>query len=170
MASHCIRADAGLQTRVKVSAASSAGRTRTLSGGSIRRSHFLSLILLNQSIASLRHTGARRFIRRSSVKIGVAKSNVSLALLKESRGIGYSSTVCSDPSHFGSSLRCYATRKDVEYGDCAKDGSAAQAGVMTDWVFPVTVHTQPSHHSNYPCALLRRSCISLPGLKCGMFF
>jgi hypothetical protein len=53
-----------------------------LSGGSIRRTHFLSLILLNQSIASLRHAGARRFIRRSSVKIGVAKGDISLALLK----------------------------------------------------------------------------------------
>ena len=33
---------------------------------------------------------------------------------------------------------------------------------MTDWVFPATVHAQPSailpvlHQSNYPCALLRR--------------
>jgi hypothetical protein len=40
------------------------------------------LILLNQSVASLAHAGARRFIRRSSVKIGVAKGDVSLALLK----------------------------------------------------------------------------------------
>ena len=55
---------------------------------------------------------------------------------------------------------------------------------MPDWVFPAMEHIQPSpfsrlrrsyfqldsgflHHSNYPCALLRRSCISLPGLKCG---
>ncbi len=53
-----------------------------LSGGCIRRTYFLSLIFLNQSIASLGHAGARRFIRRSGVKIGVAKGNVSLALLK----------------------------------------------------------------------------------------
>jgi hypothetical protein len=53
-----------------------------LSGGCIRRTHFLSLIFLNQSIASLSHAGARCFIRRSSVKIGVAKGYVSLALLK----------------------------------------------------------------------------------------
>jgi hypothetical protein len=53
-----------------------------LSGGSIRRTHFLSLIFLNQSIASLGHAGARRFIRRSSVKVGAAKGYVSLALLK----------------------------------------------------------------------------------------
>ena len=33
-------------------------------------------------MASLGHAGARRFIRRSGVKIGVAKGNVSLALLK----------------------------------------------------------------------------------------
>jgi hypothetical protein len=42
----------------------------------------LSLIFLNQSIASLGHAGARCFIRRSSVKIGVAKGYVSLTLLK----------------------------------------------------------------------------------------
>jgi hypothetical protein len=53
-----------------------------LSGGSIRRTHVFRLILLNQSVASLRHAGARRFIRRSSVKIGMAKGDVSLALLK----------------------------------------------------------------------------------------
>ena len=53
-----------------------------LSGGCVRRTHFLSLIFLNQSIASLSHAGARCFIRRSSVKIGVAKGYVSLALLK----------------------------------------------------------------------------------------
>ena len=53
-----------------------------LSGGCIRRTHFLSLIFLNHSIASLGHAGARCFIRRSSVKIGVAKGYVSLALLK----------------------------------------------------------------------------------------
>jgi hypothetical protein len=51
-------------------------------GGCIRRTHFLSLIFLNQSITSLGHAGARCFIRRSSVKIGVAKGYVSLALLK----------------------------------------------------------------------------------------
>jgi hypothetical protein len=61
-----------------------------LSGGSIRGTYFLGLILLDQSIASLGHAGARSFIRRSSVKIGVAKSDVSLPLLKESRVIGYS--------------------------------------------------------------------------------
>ena len=53
-----------------------------LSGGSICGTYFLSLIFLNQSIASLGHAGARRFIRRYSVKIGVAKGYVSLALLK----------------------------------------------------------------------------------------
>ena len=53
-----------------------------LSGGRIGRTHFLSLIFLNQSIASLGHAGARCFIRRSSVKIGVAKGYVRLALLK----------------------------------------------------------------------------------------
>jgi hypothetical protein len=53
-----------------------------LSGGSIRRAHVFRLILLNQGVASLTHAGARRFIRRSSVKIGVAKGDVSLALLK----------------------------------------------------------------------------------------
>jgi hypothetical protein len=53
-----------------------------LSRCGIRRTHFLSLIFLNQSIASLGHAGARCFIRRSSVKIGVAKGYVSLALLK----------------------------------------------------------------------------------------
>jgi hypothetical protein len=53
-----------------------------LSGGSICGAQFLSLIFLNQSIASLGHAGARCFIRRSSVKIGVAKGYVSLALLK----------------------------------------------------------------------------------------
>jgi hypothetical protein len=69
-------------------AASSAGRTRPLSGGSIRGTHVFRLILLNQGIASLPHASARRLIRRSSVKIGVAKSDVSLPLLKESRVIG----------------------------------------------------------------------------------
>jgi hypothetical protein len=53
-----------------------------LSGGCIRGAHFLSLILLNQSVTSLAHASARCFIRRSSVKIGVAKGYVSLALLK----------------------------------------------------------------------------------------
>jgi hypothetical protein len=53
-----------------------------LSGGSVRGTYLLSLIFLNQSIVSLGHAGARCFIRRSSVKIGVAKGYVSLALLK----------------------------------------------------------------------------------------
>jgi hypothetical protein len=85
-----------------------------LSRCGIRRTHFLSLIFLNESIASLGHAGARSFIRRSSVKIGVAKGYVSLALLKQRRVIGYFSTVCSDPSHLGSNCLCYATRKHVE--------------------------------------------------------
>ena len=71
-----------------------------------RPPHFLRLILLNQSIASLGHAGARGFICRSSVKIGVAERDVGLSLLNESRDIRYSSTVCSDPSHFGRSGDC----------------------------------------------------------------
>jgi hypothetical protein len=53
-----------------------------LSGGSIRRTHVFRLILLNQSVASLAHAGACRFIRRSGVKISMAKGDVGLALLK----------------------------------------------------------------------------------------
>jgi hypothetical protein len=96
-----------------------------LSGGSIRCAHFLSLILLNQSVASLGHADARCFIRRSSMKIGVAKCHIGLALLKQRRVIRYSSTVCSDPGHFRSRLGCYATRKHVEHGDGAKNRSVA---------------------------------------------
>jgi hypothetical protein len=99
----------------------------SLSGGSIRGTHFLGLILLNQSIASLGHAGALRFIRRSGVKIGVAKGDVGLSLLNESRNVRYSSTICSDPGHFGGSsvIRCYATRKHVEQGDRAEDRGVA---------------------------------------------
>jgi hypothetical protein len=61
---------------------SSVGCSRPLSGGGIRCAHFLCLILLNQSVASLGHAGARRFIRRSSIKVSVAKCHVTLALLK----------------------------------------------------------------------------------------
>ena len=105
---------------------------RPLSGGSIRCTHFLCLILLNQSVASLGHAGARCFIRRSSIKTGVAKCHVSLALLQQRWVIRYSSTVCSDPGHFRSRLRCYATGKHIENGDRAKDNSVAQCGAMLD--------------------------------------
>jgi len=53
-----------------------------LSGSGIRRTYFLGLIFPNQRVGSLSHTGARRFIRRSSVKVGVAKGYVGLALLE----------------------------------------------------------------------------------------
>jgi hypothetical protein len=103
-----------------------------LSGGSIRCTHFFSLILLNQSVAALAHAGTRRFIRRSSIKVSVAKCNVSLALLKQRRVIRYSSTVCSDPGHFRSRLRCYATHKHIENGDRAEDNSIVWCGAMPD--------------------------------------
>jgi hypothetical protein len=53
-----------------------------LSRSGIRRTHFLSLIFLNQRVASLSHARACGFIRRSSVEVGVAQGYVSLALLK----------------------------------------------------------------------------------------
>jgi hypothetical protein len=53
-----------------------------LGGGGIRRAYFLGLIFPNQRVASLSHAGARRFIRRSRVKVGVAKGYIGLALLK----------------------------------------------------------------------------------------
>jgi hypothetical protein len=57
-----------------------------LSGGSIRRAHVFRLILLNQSVAALAHAGARRFIRRSSVKVGVAKGYVQPCLAEVAPG------------------------------------------------------------------------------------
>src|ERR1700738_1740390 len=88
-----------------------------LNAGGIRGTHFLNLCFLNQSIASLGHAGTRRSIRGASVRIGGTKGDGSLFSLKEWRGISYFSTVCSDPGHFRSDIRCYATGKHIEQGD-----------------------------------------------------
>ena len=52
-----------------------------LSRSGIRRTHFLSLIFLNQSVTSLSHARACDFVRRSGVEVGAALGYVSLASL-----------------------------------------------------------------------------------------
>jgi hypothetical protein len=94
-----------------------------LSTGRVCCAHLFRLIFLHKGISLPGHTIPRRFIRRSSIEISLADRYVGLALLKEGSVISYSSAISSDPGHFWSKLRCYATRKHVENGDRAKDNS-----------------------------------------------
>ena len=135
-----------------------------LGGGGIRRAYFLGLIFPNQRVASLSHAGARRFIRRSSVKVGVAKGYVGLALLKQFRVIGYFSTVSPDPSHFRRNCRCYATRQRIEQSDRTKDKSVMWCSVLPNCLFSAMVHLRMLYYflcglrpSNVSPELIQRS-------------
>jgi hypothetical protein len=95
-------------------------RHRALGTGRVCRPHILCLIPLDEDIPFLSHATARRLCRRSNIEIGVASSDITLALLQQHRVLGDPATVCSYPCHFGSPRRCYTAQQEARHSHKAR--------------------------------------------------
>jgi hypothetical protein len=85
--------------------------------GGVRCSRLLGPIFPHESISLLSHAQARRFVRCTGIKIGMAKGYVGLALLQQRRVVHDSLAIGPYPSHFG--LTRHAAKIHAERGDHA---------------------------------------------------